>query len=86
MFCCRNRLKELKETPQLSEKLDDESSSRVYYSSVAFQDQVYKAGDCFYLQPDSFSFSVTPAPPEKISVKKGREVGLITYTIVHIGY
>ena len=59
-----------KETPALGEEIDSDSSSRLSYASVHRDGVEYSVGDCCYISPEAYSFSVKPAAAKKQKTDK----------------
>ena len=64
-----------KETPRLGEKLEHEfqEKTRTFFKSVKRDNVEYKIGDCCYIDPSAFSFSVKHVETKKLKYEK-REV------------
>ena len=54
----------------MGEEIDSESSSRLNYASVRRDGFEYNIGDCCYLSPEAFGFSVKPATVKKQKADK----------------
>ena len=54
----------------MGEEIDSESSSRLSYASVRRDGFEYNIGDCCYLSPEAFGFSVKPATVKKQKADK----------------
>ena len=61
-----------RENPQLGEQLQNDKleSQKVYYSSAKFFDVEYRVGDCVYLDPDSFDFTIRSSIPKKQKISR----------------
>ena len=59
-----------KETPALGEEVDSDSSSRLNYASVRRDGFEYNIGDCCYLSPEAYGYSVKPAAAKKLKADK----------------